>query len=104
MTAPTLTPAERRAELRRLAERDVMASGQEFAVVEAVSHLVDASLPREDRWGLWLDLTEALDDLARLHYGELLPRDVAPGNPSLAREVLEADVERALGGLCGGAS
>jgi hypothetical protein len=90
MTAPTLTPAERRARLRRLAERDDMAS---------VSHLVDASLPGEDRWGLWLELTEALDDLARLHYGELLPRDVAPGNPSLAREVLEADVERALDAL-----
>jgi hypothetical protein len=99
MTAPTLTPAERRARLRRLAERDAMASGQEFAVVEAVSHLVDASLPREDRWGLWLELTDALDDLSRLHHGELLPRDVAPGNPSLAREDCETRVERALDGL-----
>jgi hypothetical protein len=91
------TVEARRTALRTLAE---IAEDLPPVVVRAkVWEWADRALSTADRDRAWHDLVDAVETADALHRGELLPRDVAPGNPSLAREVLEADVERALAGL-----
>lgn len=104
-TLPVFSTVEQRREaLRSLAQHVVDCEQVDVPVFGPQVHAqvydaADRTLSSADRHALWRELLDKVCIADELLHGRILPREIAPGAPHLARQIAEDDIARALDGL-----